>query len=278
MSDGKHSRATFIFTFIVVSCGIVGYFVGLQSPMNPGERRTAGFAANASAIHSNDGTSHSKLGSQQFVVLATDYSDMAAVTSERAQRWKTKIADLKSSVDLMADVVISPEEKLLALARRNEIRAFNGAPPTIPHPVNEMPSQACAACHTDGAKTESLRIPAMSHPFLTNCTQCHVESSLKNLQKYASSHSNDLWVGNSFVGLPAPTEGQRAYEGAPPQIPHSVWMRQSCASCHGVTGLHGIRATHPWRNNCQQCHVGQSVTNQELVSEPKFLPALNIKE
>jgi len=32
-------------------------------------------------------------------------------------------------------------------------------------------------------------------------------------------------------------------------------MRQDCTSCHGVTGLPGLRTPHPERFNCQQCHA-----------------------
>jgi nitrate reductase cytochrome c-type subunit len=44
-------------------------------------------------------------------------------------------------------------------------RAFNGAPPTIPHPVDQMSSNSCMACHGDGVKTATLRISKMSHQF-----------------------------------------------------------------------------------------------------------------
>jgi cytochrome c-type protein NapB len=45
-------------------------------------------------------------------------------------------------------------------------------------------------------------------------------------------------------------------------------------SCHGYTGLQGIRTTHPWRQNCQQCHAPSATMNQTLLAaEPEFLPA-----
>lgn len=265
--NGTHSRAAFIFTFVVISCAIVGYFVGLQSPMNPGERRLVGLESGIMSYESDS----SQVDPNSWTVLAADYSDMSSITQERAEKWKTKLSDLKSNVDLFAEISISPQDKAEALARRDRNRAFNGAPPTIPHPTNDMTSELCATCHTVGAKTESMRISMMSHPYLDNCTQCHVESYSSD-ESPITLVSQPLWSENSFEGLPAPFEGRRAFEGAPPQIPHSVWMRQNCSSCHGVYGLYGIRGTHPWRDNCQQCHVGQSLANQELVTEPSFLP------
>ena len=276
--DG-HPRAAFIFTFVIVSCAIVGYFVGLQSPMNPGERRLAGLEGSLRLDESGAiGEGQATKAGEDWTVLATDYSDMGTITKQRAQKWKSKLSELKSNVQLLAEVVIAPEDKALALARRENNRAFNGAPPTVPHPTNEMSSQTCALCHLEGAKTESLRISAMSHPYLENCTQCHVESYSGNDAAIFTRVGKPLWSDNSFDGLSAPTGGKRAFKGAPPQIPHSVWMRQNCSSCHGVNGLHGIRATHPWRTSCEQCHVGQAMSNQELTDEPEFLPPLNIIE
>jgi hypothetical protein len=47
----------------------------------------------------------------------------------------------------------------------------------------------------------------------------------------------------------------RAYDGAPPTIPHHTWMRENCTSCHGLVTRPGTRTTHPWLTNCTQCHA-----------------------
>ena len=140
------------------------------------------------------------------------------------------------------------------------------------HPIDQRTSTACVACHGEGAKTASLRVPRMSHPFLTNCLQCHVENN--PAQKLAA-----LFRENSFTGLEAPKEGPRAFAGAPPQIPHATWMRSDCMSCHGSSGLHGIRTTHPWRMNCQQCHVPSASSDQTFpAAQSTFLPGPKIAE
>lgn len=198
-------------------------------------------------------------------ITATHYMDMPAATRHRTTSWQTKLSDLKSTSDPLAEVKISPEEKKFALQGREKNRAFNGAPPTIPHPIHQTSAAACMACHGEGAKTETLRIPKMSHKVLTNCTQCHVENSPQHM-------TAPLFRESSFTGLPAPTGGPRAFSGAPPQIPHSTWMRSNCMSCHGLAGSHGIRTTHPWRKNCTQCHAPSSKLDQTLLAaEPKFL-------
>ncbi len=61
----------------------------------------------------------------------------------------------------------------------------------------------------------------------------------------------------------------RAYEGAPPLIPHEVEARKGmCLDCHG-TGLDGAPLTpHPTRAHyCLQCHVGQDLTVEPFVME-----------
>ena len=53
----------------------------------------------------------------------------------------------------------------------------------------------------------------------------------------------------------------RAYEGAPPLVPHDVEARKGlCHECH-ATGEAGAPITpHPTRTHfCIQCHVGQDV-------------------
>lgn len=59
----------------------------------------------------------------------------------------------------------------------------------------------------------------------------------------------------------------RAYEGAPPLVPHDVEARKGvCLSCHG-TGEGGAPITpHPNRTHfCIQCHVGQDLSVQPFV-------------
>ena len=59
----------------------------------------------------------------------------------------------------------------------------------------------------------------------------------------------------------------RAYEGAPPLVPHDVESRKGvCLSCHG-TGEEGAPITpHPNRTHfCIQCHVGQDLSVQPFV-------------
>ena len=262
MSTESPPKPIYLIVFLVVCVTVVGFFVGLQSPMNPALQTT--FNENSGLSVASDENDFVPVDADS-VLPAPQYSDMGEINRRRSSNWKTQLADMRSTVDPLAEIVITDSQKSFALALREQNRAFNGAPPTVPHPIDQMSAATCMACHGEGLATKTLRISRMSHQFLANCTQCHVES---HFQQTSVTEFRE----NSFVGLPAPTGGPRAFDGAPPMIPHSTWMRVDCNSCHGPTGAYGIRSTHPWRQNCQQCHAPSSELNQtELDSDPHFL-------
>lgn len=262
METGHKPRITPLIAFIIVSLAVVGYFTGLQAPM-PSD-------ANDPASTNADKLFEPPPAENTNVIPAAEYLAIGELNARRASR--NRLTNLQSNIDRLAKVNIKPGDKLAALARRDRNRAYNGAPPTIPHPIEQRSDASCVACHQQGAKTATLRIPPMSHRFLANCTQCHVESNPKHLPAF-------VFRENDFQGLAAPRQGPRAFHGAPPQIPHTTWMRSNCMSCHGYASLQGIRTTHPWRTNCQQCHTSSAASDQiELTTEPKFLPGPRIKK
>ncbi|MDC0935820.1 diheme cytochrome c precursor [Pirellulales bacterium] len=262
MAADKSSRTSLLIAVVVISVAVVGYFTGLQSPM-PAPTTTE-------PVQVDDRETQHAANATDGVIPATHYADMAEATLTR--RRHARLTSFESTIDPLAEIRIEPEDKRAALQRREENRAYNGAPPTIPHPIDQRSDAACIACHGDGAKTTSLRIPRMSHALLTNCTQCHVENSPQYLTAIA-------FRANEFDGMEAPAEGPRSFLGAPPQIPHSTWMRSDCMSCHGHAGLHGIRTTHPWRNNCTQCHAPSAAMDQTLLAkDPQFLPGPKMNE
>jgi cytochrome c-type protein NapB len=139
-----------------------------------------------------------------------------------------------------------------ALASRASRRAYDGAPPTIPHAVAEQAAPACLSCHQAGAHFAGRAAPAMSHEPFQSCVQCHAPTRAES----TSTQGPPPFVspGSDFEGR-SPERGARAWVGAPPTIPHAEQMRSRCESCHGVFGKLGMRSTHPWRQNCRQCHA-----------------------
>ena len=279
MQPNQPSRIVLLVGALITFVAIVGYFVGLQSPMNPFEKtaRVQGLSRVVGATRT--------LGTMETgSIPATDYSQMGMVVHAKSP--SSKLAQINNSIstssiplypttdqaaiELGVDNKIPLAEKRFALDMRKKNRAFNGAPPTVPHPIAETSAESCVACHSQGMQTATLRIPKMSHPFLSNCTQCHVGTASTDMP-------NAMVRSNHFVGLAAPEGGPRAFPGAPPQIPHSTWMRVDCLSCHGQAGYRGLQTTHPWRQNCQQCHAPSSTLEQTILeNNAKFIDAMQV--
>ena len=148
----------------------------------------------------------------------------------------------------------APGERRVALTARSERRAYDGAPPTIPHPVEQQAAPACLACHEGGLAIGGKVARPMSHAPQQSCVQCHVPSADPRPPALGDDPPR-AGASNGFVGLPSSGVGPRAWPGAPPQIPHAVFMRERCASCHGIAGHAGLRAQHDPRSSCLQCHV-----------------------
>lgn len=130
-------------------------------------------------------------------------------------------------------------------------RAFDGAPPVIPHPIGSTGAADCLACHADGFALATRRASPIPHEAYVSCTQCHVRVSAPFTRVYGNAAAE---VGSSFVGLGSPGAGDESYAGAPPAIPHSTRMRERCESCHGADGAVPLRTPHPERRSCLQCH------------------------
>ena len=155
-----------------------------------------------------------------------------------------------------------PEMTAQALEERREHRAYEGAPPTVPHPVAETGATECMACHGDGLRIDGERLATpMSHEYMTNCTQCHVPEAPG--LAIPDARYDELPVDNAFAGLERWGEGDRAYPGAPPTSPHPTNMREDCMSCHGTVARPGLRTTHPWKTQCTQCHAPSATLDQQ---------------
>jgi cytochrome c-type protein NapB len=207
------------------------------------------------------------------VLPATRYQDLAAARPGPNAGFRTSLAGVdRVAGDLFAVAAPDQEAKLASLAQRQARRAYNGAPPVIPHAIDQRSPASCVACHQLTLRVGDIRAARMPHEHLSNCTQCHVES----VARFAPPR--DL-PGNGFQGLPAPTQGQRAWPGAPPTIPHSTFMRSDCLSCHGPGGPEGMQSTHPWRQACQQCHAPSALLDQYApVERAGFLLPPRIEE
>lgn len=146
-------------------------------------------------------------------------------------------------------------------------RAYNGAPPIIPHPVQDEASfggKSCLSCHATGSYAPAMAIfaPIVPHPNLVACTQCHVPV----LDEGELFQASD-WQRSAPVSMI-----EAALVGAPPPMPHPLQMRENCAACHtGAAAPAEIVVDHIERESCQQCHVA-SQTDDAWVRTSQEIP------
>jgi len=266
-SQSFAGRATVMFLTCVIAIAAAGYFVGI----NDGAPR-ADIQLPLDSLSTDFSVGTESLVASTSTIPAVHYSEMRRSETGPTSRWKQSLAQIpQPKYDLFAEIKPSETEKQRSTLTRASRRAFNGAPPVIPHLVEKTSSAACYACHGRGMRIGDRVANRMSHPFLANCTQCHAVPPPKPFTEQV------VPAENTFVGLPAPMKGQRAFSGAPPTIPHSTWMRQQCLSCHGNKGgWAGIQSTHPWRTQCLQCHGQSAVLEQAVAGRVEFLSAPNV--
>ena len=231
---------------VLIAVGFTGYFVGLN-PSATGVVDAHAAMEPSAAITSSE------------IPVALSYREMAdhdlSANAGFLSRLPSRAVDPN---ELFIPVLLTPERRHEAVEHRAERRAFSGAPPVVPHQIDHRDTHACLVCHSQGMKVGSVVAPKMSHQVLANCTQCHVESTNLDLPP-----NDRLRVGASrFEGMASPGPGERAWPGAPPIIPHTTWMRENCASCHGLIAQQGLRTSHPWRYNCTQCHAPSAQLDQ----------------
>ncbi len=173
-------------------------------------------------------------------LIAFAVPTFALATAGCGQRW-VDVPEVEGAVKSAATV-------------RAERRAYDGAPPTIPH---DDFGASCSACHdAQGIPVEGVGYaPASPHAATTEtgettrCRQCHVFVI-----------DDGLFVSNNFAGLQQDLRpGGRLNPIAPPTIPHRTLMRSNCVACHAGPGAReDIVTSHPERARCRQCHVPET--------------------
>ncbi|MCA9577384.1 MAG: nitrate reductase cytochrome c-type subunit [Polyangiales bacterium] len=249
---GRRWRSVFLAGAVVVAA--VGYMTGTRHAEQP-----RGYQAVTEPVH-GAATAPPQAGMESARYADRRATQLLALESMRAQPGTGAEAPPHD-----------PVAYAQAAAARREARAYDGAPPTIPHAVDQHGAPACLACHAEGMRVEGRAAPLMSHERFDSCLQCHAlaESPLPRSAPLAHSVSEV----NSFLGLTEPERGERAWPGAPPTMPHRTFMRERCDSCHG-TQASGLTTSHPWRQSCPQCHAPSATLDQRPRSTLAPLPGL----
>jgi cytochrome c-type protein NapB len=262
MSDHAHDGARWqILLATTLALAFGGFLVGVSQDVEAdlGDARPP----------ANGGGAHDRGGSEGVA-----YAAIGGARRGPNAQWGPDFAALVPSAPGVPGVegpYSTDAERAEALAARAARRAFDGAPPVIPHPIDELGFPNCLACHGAGAVVgrhgEQRVATQRSHEPYASCTQCHAPT------ERAGSAGAEL-AANGFVGRRSPVRGSRAWPGAPPTIPHSTWMRSECTSCHGPAGLSPLRSPHLDRRSCTQCHVSEAAIDLRpgLLAPPPLLP------
>jgi len=235
--------------FCLIGMSVIGFLVGVRTPhlaTLPG----------ADAAPNHSGRTHPE---EHGVVAALWYHEIEGNLSPNTG-FASELSELADPSEMnnnpQGDSTLYPfERRVAAIALRKKRRAYFGAPPVVPHPVDQLSVASCLSCHEHGLRIGDRVAAAIPHQAYESCTQCHVEQNDLREEEI-------VWLRNSFVGQAEAAQGTRAYVGAPPTIPHDISMRSVCLSCHGPTGRHGLRSNHPTRRSCLQCHALDDALNR----------------
>lgn len=241
----------------VVVVAVSGYFMGLQQTHS-----TISMTRPAESVRVD--TKRNLIGAGKSSP-AVRYLDQDWSAHGPNAGWRTTLEGYPIPAPVQpSNAPASPGIRLGALRERLDRRAFDGAPPVIPHSVSPDSTAACLACHLHGLEVRDRIAPKMSHPpFGGACTQCHVRQNSDFEGEFSEGYRDPL-SGSSFEGRMRPGRGTRAWPGAPPGIPHATWTKSDCLSCHGPLGSSALRTQHPDRVACTQCHVADAALEQNL--------------
>jgi nitrate reductase (cytochrome), electron transfer subunit len=175
----------------------------------------------------------------------------------------------------------SAHPRRLTVIRYN--RAFEGAPPRIPHGVSaeEFRTDQCRTCHQRGGYSRRFAayVPLTPHADRGMCVQCHVgvdavigasnpaaDPNTRCSICHPASGGSPLadarvtWPTTVWPTLPTTVAGRD-----PPMIPHDLTFRQNCLTCHaGPAAAAEIRTTHPERLDCRACHLAADPDAAEI--------------
>jgi len=255
----SYQKGAWLFGAILLTASVSGYFMGL--------RQTGSQISMTRPVSLVTAESERKaILPTNPVPVAVSYAEQDWLRDGANAHWQNHVASLaQPPANLTALTNVTEAERALALTERAARRAFDGAPPVVPHPIAQDSSAVCLACHGPGLAIKDKTASKMSHAQYSSCTQCHVPAGGMGLPTTESALLA-LLAANEFVSLAPPRKGSRAWPQAPPTIPHGTLMRSDCLSCHGSNGLFGLRTPHPDRQSCVQCHVSDAGLEQHVFS------------
>jgi cytochrome c-type protein NapB len=249
----SHHKLTLVLVAIFFMTAVSGYFMGVRATRNFSEE-------NLDQREQQENEEGTRVGFSR----AVSYAELQGAGLQPNAEWQNVIGSLSTGpVEPEGPVTaLTDREKESVLEARQSRRQFDGAPPVVPHPITQRRAGACLLCHGDAGQPviAGKMPPRMSHESYASCTQCHVPGGGPG--DGVGQPGFGIEVMNAFQGQSRSGPGSRAYEGAPPTVPHQTLMRENCNSCHGPGRAHAIRTSHPERQSCNQCHASSAELNQ----------------
>ena len=212
--------------FFLIIVGIVsvsGFFMGLR-------QSTRGEGETSPWLSVQESTQQEKANYPE----APLYKDIPSAEWKANKDWKNELSKLpKEPIDRSPREALDKEALAHILIARINRRAYDGAPPTIPHAINYRDVRSCSVCHSQDSNVlvAGQRAPAMSHPYLANCTQCHAPS--EGLAFAVRSGTTGLVVENAFHGTKR--SGKR-HPGLPRSASHGAasCLDEGKIACHAM--------------------------------------------
>jgi nitrate reductase (cytochrome), electron transfer subunit len=251
----SYQKGAWLVGAILLTASVSGFFMGLrQTGSQISMTRPISLVTRESE--------RSDLFETNAVPVAVAYARQDWLRDGANGRWENRLGNLVQSVpDSSALTNVTEAQRDQSLLERAARRAFDGAPPVVPHPIAQDSSAACLACHGPALAVKNKVASKISHASYSSCTQCHVPADGPGIPAGPSELQAPI-AKNEFVHAHTPRKGARAWPEAPPTIPHNTFMRSDCLSCHGPRGLFGLRTPHPERQSCGQCHVADARLEQ----------------
>ncbi len=176
-------------------------------------------------------------------VIAVNYLEQPRSTMSPNLDWNQGLDPSAHPLAPASQSISSGDSK-----KSENLRAYTGAPPVIPHPVDAISVSSCLACHEKGMSLGDLSAPAIPHEPFASCTQCHAPPAEAFLVSEQLPQSE-------FKGLKENRNIPKNNSKGAPIIPHTTLMRDNCLACHGASGKQPMKPTHRKETVCQRCHI-----------------------
>lgn len=135
-------RISTVFLVCVICCAVLGYFVGLNDGVPKVENlRSTGLRPDSSIPR----TSETAVPDDSKLHAAITYTEIPYAVMGPTQGFRSVAKTLPSQAnyDLFAEITLSPTDKEASSRQRASRRAYNGAPPIIPHAIQNTNDAAC---------------------------------------------------------------------------------------------------------------------------------------